>query len=541
MVRKILAYVTAAAFVLGVAALATLAVVMIPIPEATSVINAYQANPWFVTKPLYDVGLVLMLFLKIWPLLALLLLALVVGWLWLGRTQNGETQAYLEHAHALEMALRQSRDQAEYAGTAWETLNTKLDELFARTSELMVVIHPINGIRRYNPAALALAKRINPGVISLEGRPVGEIIPDGPFNIAVQAASTEGKVWQGEVHIPALAQWYVVWVLPFATEVLVVLRDITALHQPGGFQKSAELILRQVIEESVRPVALFDAEWHYLYHSFKWPDVLGLTGRGSLIGQEHWAMSPNFPSNKAVLLQQLAGGQVLGPQEERTLINGQEQVMSWFIRPWKDSGGRLGGYVFGVQDVTEHNRLKQQVAVAEERENQLAYADTLTGLPNRQLFNDRLNVALAQAYRNLSKLAVVFLDLDGFKGVNDKLGHTAGDLLLKQVAERLKGAVRTSDTLARLGGDEFTMILNIRDAADAEAVAQKVLQTIREPYNLGGNMVDTVGTSIGIALYPQHGAQAADLIKAADNAMYAAKDAGKNTYRFAVAASVPKG
>lgn len=531
--HKVIAWATATAFVVGVMTLAVIAVVMFPIPDVNALIESYKRAPWFSQEPLYDIGIVLMLFTTIWPLLLVLVLALLVGWLWVGRARDGETHAYLEHAHALEMALRQARDQAEYAGTAWETLNAKLDELFARTSELMVVIHPINGIRRYNPASLALAKRINPGAVSLEGRPVGELIPDATFNLAVQAASTEGKVWQGEIHIPALAQWYTAWVLPFGNEVLVVLRDVTALHQPNGFQQSAELVLRQVIEESVRPVALFDAEWRYLYHSFKWPDVLGLVGRGSLIGQEHWAMSPHFPANKAVLLQQLASGQVLGPQEERTTINGQEHVMSWFVRPWKDSGGRLGGYLFGVQDVTEQNRLKQQVAVAEERENQLAYADALTGLPNRQLFNDRLNVGLAQAYRNLSKLAVLFLDLDGFKGVNDKLGHAAGDLLLKQVAERLKNCVRTSDTLARLGGDEFTMILNIRDAADAEVVAQKVLKTIREPYNLGGNMVDTVGTSIGIAIYPQNGTQASDLIKAADNAMYAAKEAGKNTYRFA--------
>lgn len=540
MLNKVVSGLLALCGVGVVMAVAIAAFIFAPNPDAAHLIEAYKANPWFGTAPMYDVGLVVMLFFNLWPLIMIFGLAVMAAWLWAGRSRDTETTAYLEHAHALEVALRQARDQADFAGTAWETLNAKLDDLFARTTELMVVVHPINGIRRYNPAALALAKRTNPGAVSLEGRPLSELIADATFNMALQAANTEGKVWQGEVHISGLGQWFLAWILPFGNEVLVVLRDITALHQSTGLQQSAELVLRQVIEESVRPVALFDADWKYLYHSFKWPDTLGLVERGSLIGQDHWVMCPHFPANKGVLMQQLASGQVLGPQEERTTLNGQEQVFSWFVRPWKDSGGRLGGYLFGVQDVTDYNRLKQQVAMAEDRENQLAYADALTGLPNRQLFNDRLNVALAQAYRNLSKMAVLFLDLDGFKGVNDKLGHAAGDLLLKQVAERLKTCVRTSDTLARLGGDEFTMILNIRDAADAEVVAQKTLQIIREPYNLNGVTVDTVGTSIGVALYPQNGTQAADLIKAADNAMYAAKEAGKNTYRFAVAPSVPK-
>jgi diguanylate cyclase (GGDEF)-like protein len=126
----------------------------------------------------------------------------------------------------------------------------------------------------------------------------------------------------------------------------------------------------------------------------------------------------------------------------------------------------------------------------------------------------------------------MFLDLDGFKKVNDTLGHDAGDLLLKQVAARLQAQVRNTDTVARLGGDEFTIILSIRDRADAEQVAEKLLSAIRAPYNLNGQEAN-VGTSIGIALFPQDGGQAAELVRKADAAMYEAKQAGKNTYRFA--------
>jgi diguanylate cyclase (GGDEF)-like protein len=165
-----------------------------------------------------------------------------------------------------------------------------------------------------------------------------------------------------------------------------------------------------------------------------------------------------------------------------------------------------------------------------EQVTHLAHHDGLTGLPNRILFYDRLNQAIARARRDKESVAVLFLDLDGFKKINDTLGHAIGDALLIEAAKRIQSCVRESDTVARMGGDEFTAILcNVGNGK--EIVAQKILDTIRQPFMLGDQSC-SVGVSIGIAVYPDSGGNAEDLVKVADTAMYLAKDSGKNCYRF---------
>jgi len=184
----------------------------------------------------------------------------------------------------------------------------------------------------------------------------------------------------------------------------------------------------------------------------------------------------------------------------------------------------LGSY--GVaRDITERKR-------AEERISFQAYHDLLTQLPNRALFKDRLSVALSQAHRSGRLVAVLFIDLDRFKLINDSLGHAEGDELLKGVAGRLQGCVRRSDTLARLGGDEFTILLpDLSDAEDAAIISQKVIDELRRPLSVGGQEVRATA-SIGIALYPSDGSEAESLVKHADIAMYHVKTAGKNGYAF---------
>lgn len=173
-------------------------------------------------------------------------------------------------------------------------------------------------------------------------------------------------------------------------------------------------------------------------------------------------------------------------------------------------------------------RLKQ----TNEQVSHLAYHDALTGLPNRALFYDRLNQAIARARRYHEAVAVLFLDLDGFKKINDTLGHDSGDALLIEAAHRIKTCVRESDTVARMGGDEFTAILcNVGNGNGKDIVAQKILDAIRQPFVLSDQHC-TVGVSIGIAVYPHSGGNCEELVKVADTAMYLAKDSGKNCYRF---------
>ncbi len=161
-----------------------------------------------------------------------------------------------------------------------------------------------------------------------------------------------------------------------------------------------------------------------------------------------------------------------------------------------------------------------------------AHHDSLTHLPNRFLFNDRLNQAIKQAQRNHSKIAVLFIDLDHFKGINDSMGHNIGDELLVKVAERLKKQIRQTDTLARLGGDEFTIILDQMHNNDAVvAITQNLLKTMEEPFVLSSQSI-YVTLSVGAAIYPVDGDSAETLVKNADAAMYQAKDDGRNTYQF---------
>lgn len=168
----------------------------------------------------------------------------------------------------------------------------------------------------------------------------------------------------------------------------------------------------------------------------------------------------------------------------------------------------------------------------------LALHDPLTGLANRRLLTDRMAMALVHARRNKSAMALVFLDLDGFKHINDTLGHGVGDILLQMVAQRLLATVREEDTVARLGGDEFILALwHVSDADYAATVALKVIEAVAQPYDIKGKPI-SITVSAGVAVYPVHGEDADMLMKSADLALYQAKYAGKNAYRISEYRSV---
>ena len=178
-----------------------------------------------------------------------------------------------------------------------------------------------------------------------------------------------------------------------------------------------------------------------------------------------------------------------------------------------------------VRDITERKAAERKII-------HLAHHDYLTDLPNRALFLDRLEQAIVLAKRASTKVAIVFLDLDGFKLVNDRLGHDVGDMLLQAVAGRLGDIVRSSDTIARVGGDEFTLVLNhIGYKQDALLVADKIIGALSEPFDLRGEQC-RVGCSIGVAIFPEDAEDPKLLLKRADEAMYLAKQGGKNRCIF---------
>ncbi|MBV6272583.1 EAL domain-containing protein [Alcaligenaceae bacterium CGII-47] len=190
----------------------------------------------------------------------------------------------------------------------------------------------------------------------------------------------------------------------------------------------------------------------------------------------------------------------------------------------RDENDHITHYAALFRDITH-------IRENEERIRQLAYYDPLTGLPNRRLLDDRLDLAIRHAHRQEKRLAVIFLDLDHFKQVNDALGHAAGDELLLKISQRLRSYLREDDTLARLSGDEFIVVLHITDLEDVTRVAGQLIDSVSAPFDIEGQ-VFRMGCSLGIAFYPEDSTTPQGLVRCADTAMYQAKQEGRNTYRL---------
>lgn len=209
------------------------------------------------------------------------------------------------------------------------------------------------------------------------------------------------------------------------------------------------------------------------------------------------------------------------------LPDGSERIVHFEGEVTLNTGGQPIRMLGAVNDITEAKHAEKEL-------NFRANHDPLSGLPNRSFMLFHLQQAIARAQRNGSCVAVMMCDLDGFKNVNDSLGHAAGDQLIVQVAEKIRGSIRAPDVVSRVGGDEFTIVLeDIRDDQNVIPIAQKILQSLATPFHLNGHHA-SIGMSIGICCYPMDGETAEQLLENADQAMYRAKQGGKNRYEFHV-------
>jgi diguanylate cyclase (GGDEF)-like protein/PAS domain S-box-containing protein len=235
----------------------------------------------------------------------------------------------------------------------------------------------------------------------------------------------------------------------------------------------------------------------------------------------HLAGSMQDPGGYLQRLQQIHADPTLEVRDVLVLQSGR--LIERFTRP-QTSHGRTLGRVFAFSDITERHEAQKRIET-------LAYTDVLTGLPNRLLLGQRADLALRMAQRNGGTFAILFVDLDRFKNINDSLGHGFGDRVLIEVAARIQKCLREVDTLCRLGGDEFLVFLQEADALGAEIGARRVLEALAQPFDMDG-MNFTMGCSIGVAMYPEDGKTLDTLIQCADTAMYRVKERGRGNFRF---------
>jgi diguanylate cyclase (GGDEF)-like protein/PAS domain S-box-containing protein len=253
-----------------------------------------------------------------------------------------------------------------------------------------------------------------------------------------------------------------------------------------------------------------------------------LTGLRNVVGRRFTEIIPEGKDSHPELLERY-GRVALTGMPERFEIEVKGLGMWFSISAY---GAGKGCFVAVFDNITERNRDISERKLAEERVQFLAFNDALTGLPNRTLLRDRLAKALADARRQKEKVVLLFLDLDKFKDINDSRGHSVGDLLLQEVAERLKRFAREQDTVARLGGDEFLIMLtHVKDVSDAAVAAERLMDTMTAEFVVQEHSLH-VSCSVGISIFPEHGADAETLIKNADAGMYSAKESGRKNFRF---------
>ena len=311
-----------------------------------------------------------------------------------------------------------------------------------------------------------------------------------------------------------------------ATRMSGTLADIDERKRAEAAVAEREQRFRDVVDASGEYVWETDAEWRYTYLSERVELVLGYS-RAELLGRKPCDFMP-LGEPRAVdewFANRAAEGKPFRDLLHRT-INKSGGVIWQLVSgvPVRNAEGRLVGWRGTAADVTARKH-------AEARIEHLATRDSLTGLPNSTLLADRASQAILTAARNRSQFALLCIDLDRFKLVNDSLGHRAGDSLLRAVAERLSNTLHGEDTLARLGGDDFVLVQFIKSVEDAAALAQRILGVLARPFTVDGKQLN-VAASIGISIYPNDGRDFVELLKNADAALYHAKESGKGTWRF---------
>jgi diguanylate cyclase (GGDEF)-like protein/PAS domain S-box-containing protein len=352
-------------------------------------------------------------------------------------------------------------------------------------------------------------------VISQNASRMGRTVNEN-IRLSVEAAAREAALQKGKVRLQQLNQ---------NLEQLVAERTSDLRESEARF--------RFLFEQAAVGVAQVDAvTGHFLRVNQKCADIVGYTREEMLALDFQFLTHPDDLEAELINLERLKAGEVREFEMEKRYFrkNGESIWVKLTASPMWQPGAKPDYHIAVIQDITGHKHAEEQI-------HRLAFYDSLTGLPNRRLFLDRLQQARIHSDRHQDNCAILFIDLDNFKTLNDTKGHDMGDLLLVEAAGRLRDSVRTSDTVARLGGDEFVIIVEklsdstVQAAAQAKVIGEKILEVLAQPFVL--HEFEYHGSSsIGIRLFNDSKSSMDDLLKHADTAMYQAKTAGRNTLCF---------
>ena len=349
---------------------------------------------------------------------------------------------------------------------------------------------------------------------------------------------SSGKVWQGEIvnrRKDGTTYTEEMTITPVSRDVgnpadryfIAIKQDITERKRAEEELYRAHQMLQTILNTIPQRVFWKDRNCTYVGCNRAFATDAGLNNPAEIIGKSDfdlvWSETAEvYRTDDKLVMEQ--GSAKLGYEEMQDRADRGRVWLRTSKLPLWDREGKVIGVIGTYEDITARK-------LAEERVQYLAYYDALTGLPNRTLLQDRLAKALAGARRRKDKVAILFLDLDRFKDINDSLGHSVADLLLQEVAERLKTWAREQDTVARVGGDEFLIVLTgLKDVADAAVATERIVNLMTAEFVVQGHSL-SIGCSVGISIFPEHGADGETLIKNADAAMYSAKDNGRNNFR----------
>lgn len=462
-------------------------------------------------------------------------------------TSNEELQALNEEAQAANEELQASNEELETSNEELQATNEELttvnDELVSKTEELSTTNDDLENVLDSVLKALVVVdqklrvSRHNRMAMRFFSFPTEERMPNltatqVQFDVPDLIGSVRGVIATGDPLTREFTHQDNVFVLTISPYLATVTREVRGAiltFDDITDRKKAEEKLRlsaTVFEAASEATVITDSENRILSVNPAFTRITGYTS-SEVIGQDPKLLSSGRHSESFYMemwTQLLETGHWQG--EVWNKRKNSEVYPEWLsISLLRDDAGKVLRYIAVFSDITDDKKAQEII-------KQQANYDTLTGLPNRNLFFDRLQDTIRKASRFRHVFCLMFIDLDGFKGVNDTLGHAVGDKLLKEVAIRLTGVVRESDTVGRMGGDEFTVLLNeVVSVTDAAPIAEKILRTLAQPYKIDKHTVH-VSASIGITVYPDDGTTIEVLLKNADSAMYSSKSAGRNTFRF---------